>query len=100
MLHGTFVLLFRYWRRSDQIGQWISFSVVIVTSLHTCTFKGDICNRYDMSKFSEFKYSKNDFRCFEIISCLLAGHFPDFMTLRLNISLCLFLRIVSYMFRQ
>jgi hypothetical protein len=39
MLHSTFVLLFRYWRCSDQIGQWIPFTVVIFTSLHTCTLK-------------------------------------------------------------
>jgi hypothetical protein len=90
MLHSTFVLLFRYWRCSDQICQWIPFTVVTVTSLHTCTFQGDICNRYNRSKFIEFKSSENDFRCLEIISCLLAGHIPDFMTLRLNISLCLF----------
>jgi hypothetical protein len=38
----------------------------------------------------DFKNIKNDFRCLEIISCLLAGQFPDFMTLRLNISRCLF----------
>jgi hypothetical protein len=87
MLHSTFVLQFRYWRCSDQIGQWIPFTVVIVTYLY---FKGDICNRYNWSKFIEFKNSKNDFRCLDIISCLLAGHFPEFMTLRLNTSLCLY----------
>jgi hypothetical protein len=38
-LHSTFVLLFRYLGCSDQIGQWIPFTVVIVTSLHTCTLK-------------------------------------------------------------
>jgi hypothetical protein len=31
MLHSTFVLLFRYWRCSDQLGQWIPFTTVIVT---------------------------------------------------------------------
>jgi hypothetical protein len=58
MLHSTFVLLFRYWRCSDQIGQWIPITVVFVTSLHTCTNKGEICNRYNRSKFIEFKNSK------------------------------------------
>jgi hypothetical protein len=91
MLYSIVVLLFRYWRCSDQIGQWIPFTVVIVTSLHTCTYKGDICNRYNRSKFIEFKNSKTDFRCLEIIFCLLAGHFPDFMTLRLNIFLFVYL---------
>jgi hypothetical protein len=50
MLHSTFVLLFRYWRCRDQIGQWIPFTVVIVTSLHTCTFKGVICNSLQQVK--------------------------------------------------
>jgi hypothetical protein len=89
MLHSTFVLLFGYWGCSDRVGQWIPFTGVTVTSLPTCTYKGNICNRYNRSKFIDFKNSKNDFWCLEIISCLLAGQFPDF-TLRWNISLCLF----------
>jgi hypothetical protein len=85
-----FIIHFRYWECSDQIGQWIPFTGVIVTSLPTCTYKGNICNCYNRSKFMDFKNSKDDFWCLEIISCLLAGQFPDFMTLHLNISLCLF----------
>jgi hypothetical protein len=83
-------LHFRYWECSDQICQWIPFTGIIVTSLPTCTYKGNICNYYKRSKFMDFKNIKNDFWCFEIISCLLASQFPDFMTLCLNISLCLF----------
>ena len=47
-----------------------------------------ICNRCSRSKFIDFIKGKNDFRCFDIISCLLAGQVPDFKTFRLNISLC------------
>jgi hypothetical protein len=81
MLHSTFVFLHLYWECSDLVGQWIPFTGVIVTLLHTCTSKGNICNRYNRSKFIDFKNSKNDFWCLEIISCLLAGQFPDFKTL-------------------
>jgi len=48
----------------------------------------NICSRYSRSKFIDFINGKNDFRCFDIISCLLAGQVPDFKTFRLNISLC------------
>jgi hypothetical protein len=84
-----FMVHFGYWECSDYVGQWIPFTGVIYTSLPTCTYKGNICICYNRSKFMDFKNSKNGFWCLEIIYCLLAGQVPNFMTLCLNISLCL-----------
>ena len=43
---------------------------------------------YNWWKSIDFVKVRNDFRCFVISSCLLTGQFPDFRTLFLKSSLC------------
>jgi hypothetical protein len=43
-----------------------------------------VSSYYRRSKFIDFINNKNDFKCFDIGSCLFAGQFPDFLTFRLN----------------
>jgi hypothetical protein len=49
-----------------------------------------ISSSYRRSKLIDFINNKNDFKCFDISSCLFAGQFPDFLTFRLNNSRCVF----------
>ena len=43
---------------------------------------------YNSSDYINFVKIRNDFKCFIIKSCLLTGQFPDFGTLSLRSSLC------------